>query len=153
MTADTFAQKISALIQQNWDAEATGLQATDVYWSHDKFDTMTQIEQANRKAIISTYNPQNPVTVDNLSRGTNLLHEAIVVDVILHAGALGGADSCLATRESIRQHILKTLHSNQTLLTGASLVNVEGEYVRGELPQIQRETFKVTVSYFEVCPA
>ena len=29
---------------------------------------------------------------------------------------------------------------------------VEGEYVRGELPQMQRETFKVAVSNFEVLP-
>jgi hypothetical protein len=30
---------------------------------------------------------------------------------------------------------------------------VEGEYVRGELPQIQREAFKVVVSNFEVLPS
>ena len=52
----------------------------------------------------------------------------------------------------MRQLILKILHEKQLVLSGADLVNVEGEYVRGELPQIQRESFKVAVSYFEVSP-
>lgn len=150
--ADTFAEKISNLLQENWDAESTGLQATDVFWSHDKFDTMNQVEQVSQKAIISTYNPQNPVAVEALSSNTNFIHETVVVDIILHTAVLGDSDSCLATREAVRQLILQILHRNQTFLQGAVAMNVEGEYVRGELPQIQRETFKVMVSSFEVLP-
>ena len=60
---DTFPEKISNLLQQNWDSNATGLEVADVFWSHDKFDTMNQVEQVSQKAIISTYNPQNPVAM------------------------------------------------------------------------------------------
>ncbi|MGA2386979.1 MAG: hypothetical protein ABSG33_10660 [Candidatus Bathyarchaeia archaeon] len=151
--SDTFAEKISNLLQQNWDSDSTGIQMTDVFWSHDKFDTMSQVEQVSQKAIVSTYNPQNPVAVEVLTPQTNFIHETIVVDVILHVAILGGTDSCIALRESVRQFILKILHAHQTLLPGANLMNVEGEYVRGELPQIQRETFKVAVSFFDVSPA
>ena len=104
----------------------------------------------NQKAIVSTYNPTNPVSVEVLSPQTNFVHETVVVDVILHAAVLGGADTCLATREAVRLLVLKILHANATLLSGAALMVVEGEYVRGELPQIQREAFKVVVSNFEV---
>ncbi len=149
---DTFAEKISNLLQQNWDSNATGLEVADVFWSHDKFDTMNQVEQVNQKAIISTYNPQNPVAVEVLSPETNIIHETIVIDVILHVAVLGGTDRCIAVRESARQLILKILHTHQMLLPGANLMNVEGEYMRGELPQIQRETFKVVASFFEVSP-
>jgi hypothetical protein len=150
---DTFAEKISNLLQENWDSDSTGLQVTDVFWSHDKFDTMSQVEQVSQIAIISTYNPQNPVAVEVLSPQTNFIHETIVVDVILHVAIAGGTDSCIGLRESMRQLILQILHQNQTLLPGADFMSVEGEYVRGELPQIQRETFKVVVSSLEVLPA
>ena len=58
---DTFPEKISNLLQQNWDSNATGLNVADVFWNHDKFDTMNQVEQINQKAIISTYNPKTPL--------------------------------------------------------------------------------------------
>jgi hypothetical protein len=147
---DTFPERISNLLQENWDSESTGLQATDVLWSHDKFETMNSIEQVSQKAIVSTYNPQNPVSVEVLSSQTRFVHETVVVDVVLHTAILGGTDSCLATREAVRELVLSILHANQTLLPGAVLMMVEGEYVRGELPQIQREAFKVIVSSFEV---
>ncbi len=86
---DTFTEKISNLLQQNWDSNATGIDVADVFWSHDKFDTMNQVEQINQKAIISTYNPQNPVAVESLSSQTKFIHETIVVDVILHTAVLG----------------------------------------------------------------
>lgn len=148
--SDTFAEKISNLLQENWDATATGLQVSDVAWSHDKFETMTSVEQVSQKAIVSTYNPTNPVSIEVLSAQTRFIHEIVVVDVILHTDILGGTDACIATREAVRRLILKVLHANQTLLTGAALMIVDGEYVRGELPQIQREAFKVVVSSFEV---
>jgi hypothetical protein len=152
LPSDTFAEKISNLLQENWESDSTGLQATDVFWSHDKFDTMSQVEQVGQKAIISTYNPQNPVAVEVLSPQTNFIHETVVVDVILHTAVLGGTESCIATREAIRQLILSILHANQTLLPGAESMLVEGEYVRGELPQIQRESFKVVASFFDKLP-
>ncbi len=152
LPSDTFAEKISNLLQQSWDSDSTGLEVTDVFWSHDKFDTMSQVEQVSQKAIISTYNPQNPVAIEVLSPQTNFIHETIVVDVMLHTAVLGGTESCIATRETVRQLILSILHANQTLLPGAESMLVEGEYVRGELPQIQRETFKVVVSSFEQTP-
>ena len=148
--SDTFAEKISNLLRENWNSETTGLQVSDVSWSHDKFETMTSVEQVSQKAIISTYNPQNPVNVEILSSQTRFLHETVVLDVILHTAVLGGTDSCLAIREAVRELVLSILHANQTLLSGAVLMTVEGEYVRGELPQIQREAFKVIVSSFEV---
>jgi len=148
--SDTFPEKISNLLQENWNSQSTGLQLSDVFWSHDKFETMTSVEQVSKKAIVSTYNPQNPVTVEALSAQTRFVHETVVLDVILHTAVLGGTDSCIATREAVRKLILAILHANQTLLPGASNMAVEGEYVRGELPQIQREAFKVIVSSFEV---
>ena len=63
---------------------------------------------------------------------------------------LGGTDACIGIREAVRKLILQILQSNQTSLSGADLMAVEGEYVRGELPEIQREAFKVIVSNFEV---
>ena len=99
---DTFAEKISNLLQENWNSETTGLQVTDVSWSHDKFETMTSVERISQKAIISTYNPQNPVTIEHLSRETNFVKETVVVDVILHTDPLGGTDQAIATREKIR---------------------------------------------------
>jgi hypothetical protein len=150
MSSDTFAEKISNLLQENWNDESTGLQVSDVFWSHDKYETMTSVEQVSQKAIISTYNPQNPVTVEVLSPQTNFVHETVVIDVILHTAILGGTDSTIGIREAVRQLILQIIHQNATLLPGAALMRVEGEYVRGELPQIQREAFKVIVSNFEV---
>ncbi len=148
--SDTFAEKISNLIQANWNSETTGLQVSDVAWSHDKFETLTSVEQVNQKAIVSTYNPTNPVSIEVLSAQTNFVHEIVVVDVILHTAILGGTDSCIAVREAVRLLVLRILHVNQALLPGADLMVVEGEYVRGELPQIQREAFKVVVSNFSV---
>ena len=82
MPDDTFAEKISNLLQENWNSETTGLQVADVSWSHDKFETMMSVEQVSQKAIVSTYNPQNPVSVEILSSQTRFLHETVVVDVI-----------------------------------------------------------------------
>ena len=147
---DTFPEKINVLLQENWDSEAAGLQLNDVFWSHDKYETMTQVEQVNRKVIVSTYNPQNPVAVETLTPQTSFIHETVVVDVILHIDVLGGSDACLSAREGIRQLILSILRRNQTALVGADLMLVEGEYVRGELPQIQRESFKVVASSFNI---
>jgi len=148
--SDTFAEKISNLIQANWNSETTGLQVSDVAWSHDKFETLTSVEQVNQKAIVSMYNPTNPVSIEVLSAQTNFVHEIVVVDVILHTAILGGTDSCIAVREAVRLLVLQILHANQALLPGADLMVLEGEYVRGELPQIQREAFKVVVSNFSV---
>ena len=148
--SDTFSEKISNLIQANWNSETTGLQVSDVAWSHDKFETLTSVEQVNQKAIVSTYNPTNPVSIEVLSAQTNFVHEIVVVDVILHTAILGGTDSCIAVREAVRLLVLQILHANQALLPGADLMVVEGEFVRGELPQIQREAFKVVVSNFSV---
>jgi hypothetical protein len=148
--SDTFAEKISNLIQTNWNSETTGLQISDIAWSHDKFETLTSVEQVNQKAIVSTYNPTNPVSIEVLSAQTNFVHEIVVIDVILHTAILGGTDSCIAVRETIRLLILQILHANQASLPGANLMLVEGEYVRGELPQIQREAFKVVVSNLAV---
>jgi hypothetical protein len=147
---DTFAEKISNLIQTNWTSAGTGLQISDVAWSHDKFETMTSVEQVSQKAIVSTYNPTNPVTVEVLSAQTRFIHETVVLDLILHTDILGGTDVCIGIRETLRKLILQILHSNQTSLPGAQLMTVEGEYIRGELPQIQREAFKVVVSNFSV---
>ena len=148
--SDTFPEKISNLLQTNWSSAGTGLIVSDVAWSHDKFETMTSVEQVSQKAIISTYNPQNPVTVENLSSQTNFLHETVVLDVILHTEVLGGTDATIGIREALRQLIMQVIHQNATLLPGAAFMRVEGEYVRGELPQIQREAFKIIVSSFEV---
>jgi hypothetical protein len=149
---DTFAEKISLLLQENWDSVGTDLDADDVFWSHDKYETMTSLEQVSQKAIISTYNPTTPVTVENLSSQTNLVHETVVIDVILHTEILGGTDAAISIREAARKQIMQVIHQNATLLPGAALMRIEGEYVRGELPQIQREAFKVVVSNFEVLP-
>jgi hypothetical protein len=151
--SDNFPEKVSNLLQANWSSAGTGLVLSDIAWSHDKFETMTSIEQISQKAIVSTYNPQNPVIVENLSSQTNFVHEIVVVDVILHAEILGGTDEALGIREVIRQLILQIIHQNATSLPGSALMQVEGEYVRGELPQIQREAYKVVVSNFEVLPA
>ena len=150
--ADTFPEKISNLLQSSWDSATIGLQVTDVEWSHDKYETLTSIEKVAQKAIISTYNPANPVTIEGLSKETSFIHETVVVDVILHTAALGGTDSTIAIREKIRQFILPLLNSPKTVLAGADNMSVEGEYIRGELPQLQREAFKVVVSYFQVIP-
>ena len=155
--SSTFPEKISNLLQASWNSESTGLQVTDVCWSHDKFETMNEISNVSQKAIISTYNPTNPVSIEVLSAQTNFIHETVVVDVILHTTILGGTDSCIATREAVRQLILAVIHGiqQQTSLSllGADSVSVDGEYVRGELPEIQRESFKVVVSNFEALPA
>ena len=154
--SNTFPEKISNLLQASWDSESTGLQVTDVCWSHDKFETMTSVEQVSQKAIVSTYNPTNPVSIEVLSAQTNFIHETVVIDVILHTAILGGTDSCIATREAVRQLILSVIHGIQQQtglsLPGADSISVDGEYVRGELPQIQREAFKVVVSNFEALP-
>ena len=150
MPNDTFAEKISNLLQDNWSSEATGLEASDVLWSHDKFETMTSVETVSQKAIISTYNPQNPVTIEQLSRETNFVKETVVVDVILHSDPLGGTDQAIAIREKIRTLVQSVIHANWNLLPGADQMTIEGEYVRGELPMLQRESFKVIVANFEV---
>jgi len=148
--SDTFAEKISNLLQENWDSTSTGLLSADVAWSHDKFETLNEVERVSQKAIISTYNPQNPVTIEQLSRETNFVKETVVVDVILHSEPLGGTDQAIATREKIREFIQSTIHSNWNLLPGADQMTIEGEYVRGELPMLQRESFKIVVANFEV---
>ena len=135
---DTFAEKISNLLQTNWDNEATGLDPTDVFWSHDKFETMTSVEQISQKAIVSTYNPLNPVSVERLSRETTFVKETVVVDVILHTAPLGTTDQVIAIREKIRALILQVIHVNWNLLPGADQMMIEGEYVRGELPMLRR---------------
>ena len=147
---DTFAEKISNLLQANWYSEATSLEATDIFWSHDKFETMTSVEQVSQKAIISTYNPINPVSVERLSHETTFVKETVVVDVILHTAPLGSTDQVIAIREKIRTLILQVIHVNWNLLPGADQMMVEGEYVRGELPMLQRESFKVVAANFEV---
>ena len=111
---------------------------------------MTEVEKVSQKAIISTYNPQNPVTVEQLSRETNFVKETVVVDVILHSDPLGGTDQAIAIREKIRKFIQTVIHDNWNLLPGADQMTIEGEYVRGELPMLQRESFKVIVANFEV---
>ena len=152
MPIDTFTEKISNLLQRNWDNSSTGLQVTEVFWSHDKFDTMAQVEQVSQKAIISTYNPQNPVTCQVLSRETNMINELVVIDVLLHPAAFETVDQAIGVREKIRTLIQTVIHANWNVLPGAAQMTLEGEYVRGELPQIQRESFKVSVLSFEVAP-
>ncbi len=149
--SDNFPEKISNLLQSNWSA-GTGLVVSDIAWSHDKFETMNSVETVSQKAIISTYNPTNPVVVEHLSRETALVRETIVVDIILHTAAFSSTDATIGVREAIRAQILKVIHANWNLLSGADQMVVEGEYLRGELPQIQREAFKVVVSNFEVLP-
>ena len=151
--SDTFTEKISNLLQANWSSGGTGLASTDILWSHDKFETMNGVELVTQKAIISTYNSQNPVAVEQLSRETRMIHETVVVDLILHTINFGQTDNCTAVREACRQLILQILHLNQAALTGANRMSIEGEYVRGELPEIQREAFKVVVSNFETIPS
>jgi hypothetical protein len=146
---DTFAEKISNLLQENWDT-SIGLQLSDVAWSHDKFETLSSIELISQKAIISTYNPQNPVSEEQLSRETKWIAETVVIDVILHTSPLGGTDTAISTRERIRKFIKKVIHQNWNLLPGADHMKIDGEYVRGELPMLQRESFKVVVGNFEV---
>ena len=150
MSSDNFAEKISALLQENWDNNTTGLQQSEVFWSHAKFETMTEVESVSQKAIVSTYNPQNPVTVEQLSRETNFVKETVVVDVILHSDPLGGTDQAIAVREKIRKFVQTVIHANWNLLPGADQMAIEGEYVRGELPMLQRESFKIIVANFEV---
>lgn len=154
---DTFPEKISNLIQASWDSEATGLQVTDVAWSHDRFETLNNAENESQKAIISTYNPPNPRAVEVLSAQTNFIRETIVVDVILHSASLGGVDQCLATRETIATLISAVIHGVQqntsASLAGADAVWLEGEYACVEEPQTQRETLKVVVGWFEVLPS
>jgi hypothetical protein len=147
---DTFAEKISNLMQQNWDSTSTGLILTDVAWSHDKFETLNSIEQISQKAIISTYNPQNPVSEEQLSRETKWVAETVVIDVILNTTPLGGTDATIAIRERIRKFIKTVIYQNWNLLPGADQMKIDGEYVRGELPMLQRESFKVVVGNFEV---
>jgi hypothetical protein len=149
---DTFAEKISNLLQANWSEAATGLQVSDVDWRHEKFDTMTETQNPTQKATISVYNPANPVSVEVLSAQTSFIHEAVVIDLFLHSGVLGGADNCLATREKIRQFILQVIHQNAAVLPGSALMTFEGEYGRLEGPNEQRECFKVVCSWFEVLP-
>ena len=150
MSSDTFAEKISNLLQANWNSESTGLQVSDVFWSHDKYETMTSVETVSQKAIVSTYNPTNPVTIEQLSRETNFVKETVVVDVILHSDPLGGTDQAIGIREKIRALVQSVIHANWNLLPGADQMTIEGEYVRGELPMLQRESFKVIVANFEV---
>ena len=150
--SDTFSEKISSLLQANWSSTATGLQVSDVDWRHEKFDTMTETQHPTQKAIIGTYNPPNAVSAEVLSAQTSFIHEAVVIDLFLHSGVLGGADNCLATREKIRQFILQVIHQNATVLPGAVLMTFEGGYGRLEGPNEQRECFKVVCSWFEVLP-
>ena len=145
-----FLKKSAISCRLNWSIAGTGLVVADIAWSHDKYETMNTIESVSQKAIISTYNPTNPVTIEVLSEATNFVHEIVVVDVILHSAVLGGTDATIAIREKVRGLVLAVLHASATLLSGADVMAVEGEYVRGELPQIQREAFKVVVSSFEV---
>jgi hypothetical protein len=154
---DTFPEKLSNLLQASWDSEATGLQLADIAWSHDKYETLNTIAEVTQKVIVSTYNPPNPVQVELLSKETNFVHETVLIDVILHTAAFGSTDSCITARENIRKLVLAVIHAIQ-LNTGASLagadaVRVDGEYIRGELPDLQREAFKTVVSYFEVLPS
>ena len=155
--SDTFPEKICNLLQQSWDSEATGLQVTDITWTHDRYETMVNVEQQILKAIISTYNPPNPVTSEVLSAQTNFVHETVVIDVILHPVVLGGTDNCIATRAAIKKLIFAIFHSieQQTWLSlaGADSVWIPGEYACIEAPETQREAFKVVVDYFEVLPS
>jgi hypothetical protein len=73
-----------------------------------------------------------------------------VVDVILHSDPLGGTNQAIAIREKIRTLVQSVIHANWNLLPGAEQMTIEGEYVRGELPMLQRESFKVIVANFEV---
>jgi hypothetical protein len=152
--SDTFPEKISNLLQASWDSEATGLQVIDVSWSHDRYETMTNVEQPSQKAIISTYNPPNPRTCEVLSAQTNFIHETIVIDIVLHPAPLGGTDQCLATREAIVTLILAVIHGIQqntgASLDGADSIWAAGEYIRVEGPDAQRVSLKVIVSWFEV---
>ena len=78
------------------------------------------------------------------------MKETVVIDVILHSDPLGGTDQAIAVRERIRKLIQSVVHANWNLLPGADQMAIEGEYVRGELPLLQRESFKVIVTNFEV---
>lgn len=150
---DTFVEKVSNLLRDNWSSSGTGVLVTEVAWSHSKFETMNDIEQIDTKAIISTYNPTNPITYKTLTPAVDEVTEIVVVDLILHTAPFGegasGVDATVAVRERIRQQILQTIHSNQVKVSDANSVTVEGEYIRGELPQILREAFKVAVLYYE----
>jgi hypothetical protein len=154
--SDTFPEKLSNLLQAAWDSEATGLQVTDVSWSHDRYETMTNVEQTSQKAIVSMYNPNNPRTCEVLSAQTNFIHEIVLIDIVLHTAPLGGTDQALKTREAIVSLILTIVHGIQrdtgAFLVGANSIQVNGEYVRVEGPEKQRVTLKVTISWFEVLP-
>ena len=139
-------RKISNLIQANWNSETTGLQVSDIAWSHDKYETLTSVEQVNQKAIVRHITRQTRCRLRFCPLQTRFFHEIVVVDVVLHTAILGGTDACIGFREAVRLLILQILHANQALLPGANLMVVEGEYVRGELPQIQREAFKVCLA-------
>jgi hypothetical protein len=155
--SDTFVEKVSNLLKTNWSSSGTGLLVTEVTWSHSKFETMNDIEKVDTKAIISTYNPQNPITYTPLTPMTDEVNEIVVVDLILHTAPFNegasGVDVTVGVREKIRQLILQVIHTNQLKLSGANLVTVEGEFIRGELPQILREAFKVVIKYYETYSA
>jgi hypothetical protein len=152
--SDTFAEKISNLLQQSWDSEATGIQVSEINWSHAKFETMREISNVNQKVIISTYNPTNPVSCEALSAQTNFVHEIIVIDVILQTQPFGSTDNCITARVAIKKLITTVIHEVELQtglsLPGADSILIEGEFVCGELPDIQREAYKAVVNYFEV---
>ena len=147
------AETLSNLLQAQWTSAGTGLQVTDVYWSHDKYETLSQIDTVSQKAIISTYNPENPVIVTSLSKECNHVLETVVLDIILHSAAFGGTDQTISAREQIKQLCYAIIHAAQSSGgTAWSDLYVDGEYVKGELPDLQRIALRVKFVTFEVQP-
>jgi hypothetical protein len=154
MSTSSYAEVLSSLLQSQWTSAGTGLLVSQVYWSHVKFDAVSQIAAISQSVIVSTYNPENPVVLTSLSKECNHLLETVVLDIILKPAPLGGIDSAISTREAIKQLFYSVIHAAQSSAgSGWSDLYIDGEYIKGELPDLLRLALRVKFVTFEVLPA
>jgi hypothetical protein len=115
---------------------------------------VSKIAALSQSVIISTYNPENPVVVTSLSKECNHLLETVIVDIILKPAAFGGTDPTISAREAIKQLIYGVIHAAQTSAgTSWSDLYIDGEYLKAELPDLQRLALRAKFVTFEVLPA
>jgi hypothetical protein len=141
---------LSNLLQAQWNNAATGLQVTDVFWSHTVYQAVDQLGAITQRVIISVYNPPAPAENKVQSREFAVLDEVVIVDILMKLANYPDLETALQTREAIIQWLVQTVLAQQFNASGQKLIQLQKMLVKAESPSLLRCAWQVKGTSFIV---
>ncbi len=138
-----FTEVLSDLLQAQWTSVGTGLQVTDVFWTHTVYQAVDQLGGVTQKAIISVYNPPAPAENKVQSREFALIDEVVIVDILMKTANYPDLETALQTREAIIQWLVQMVLAQQFNAIGQRLIQLQKELVKAESPNLLRCAWQV----------